>query len=129
MNLMQNFEIENNTKNEQEFLTNEEFESSVLEILSNFDGEDIKCFENEINPEVCRRVIIVSFVSNRQIIGVINKVVRYAKSNNKMAKCPTRKKNIDTEWTAIDCGDLMIHLFKKEVREYYNLDRFFAEGY
>ena len=123
MNLQFSFDEENVEK-----VTEEEFEQAVLEIISDMGGEEINCFENEINPEVCQRVIIASFISNKQIFVTVNKIIRYAKDCEHQAKCPSRRKHIDTEWTAIDCGNLIIHLFKGEVRDYYQLDKFFITG-
>jgi ribosome-associated protein len=109
-------------------VTDEEFEADILEIISDMGGEDISCLENEINPIVCQKVIISSFISSKQIFITANKISRYAKNCKRVAKCPSRRKNIDMEWTAIDCGNLIIHLFKTEVREYYELDKFFLTG-
>ena len=123
MNLQFSFDEDNAEK-----VTEEEFEQTVLEIISDMGGEEINCFENEINPEVCGRVIIASFTSNKQIFVAVNKIIRYSKDCEHKAKCASRRKHIDTEWTAIDCGNLIIHLFKGEVRDYYQLDKFFITG-
>ncbi len=77
---------------------------------------------------MCQKIIIASFLSNKQILTAVGKISLLAKEYEIKTKCPSRRKNIDTEWVAIDCGDLMIHLFKDEVREYYQLDKFFISG-
>jgi ribosome-associated protein len=128
MNLQFDFELEENLEETIEKVSDEEFEQNVLEIISDMGGEEINCFENNINPEVCQRIIIASFISSKQIFVTVNKIIRYAKDSKHQAKCPSRRKHIDTEWTAIDCGNLMIHLFKGEVRDYYQLDKFFIKG-
>lgn len=106
-------------------ISDEEFEKNILQIIANMDGEDIKHFENEVNPSLCDRVMIASFVASRQVLVTVNKIVSYAKDVGRKAKCPRQRKNIDTEWCVVDCGSLMIHLFKNEAREYYDLDNFF----
>ena len=107
-------------------LTDEEFEEGIIQIINNMDGENVQCFKNCISPDVCDRVLIASFVSNKQVVVTVGKILQYSKSCRRKAKCPSQRKNIDSEWTAIDCGRLVIHLFKNEVREYYNLDKLFS---
>jgi ribosome-associated protein len=106
----------------------ENFEKEVLELIGDLDGNNINVFENDVNPDICQRVVIASFLSNRQVLTAVDRISSIAKEYEIKAKCPSRRKYIDVEWVAIDCGDLMIHLFKDEVREYYQLDKFFING-
>ena len=32
------------------------------------------------------------------------------------------------DWVLIDCGDVIVHLFRPEVRSFYNLERMWAFG-
>lgn len=106
----------------------ENFEKDVMEAISDLDGNNINVFDNYTNPEICQRVIIASFLSNKQVLSAVSRIQSIARDYEVRAKCPGRRKYIDVEWVAIDCGDLMIHLFKDEVREYYQLDKFFTHG-
>ena len=104
------------------------FECEVLEAIGDLDGNSINVFDNDVNPDICQRVVIASFISSRQVVTAVGRIALIAKDYKIKAKCPSRRKHIDVEWVAIDCGDVMIHLFKDEVREYYQLDKFFTHG-
>jgi ribosome-associated protein len=106
----------------------ENFEREVLEAISDLDGNGINVFDNDVNSDICQRVIIASFLSNKQVLTAVGRISSIAKDYEIKAKCPGRRKHIDVEWVAIDCGDLIIHLFKDDVREYYQLDKFFIQG-
>jgi ribosome-associated protein len=34
--------------------------------------------------------------------------------------------NNSTGWIVIDCGDIIVHIFKKEIREFYNLEKMWS---
>ena len=37
-------------------------------------------------------------------------------------------RDIDTKWSALDYGDVIVHVFHNEVRDYYQLERLWDEG-
>ncbi len=34
----------------------------------------------------------------------------------------------DTDWVLLDIGDIIIHLFKQEIREFYNLEKMWGQN-
>ena len=37
-----------------------------------------------------------------------------------------RHVNALSGWIVIDCGDIIVHIFKKEIREFYNLEKMWS---
>ena len=70
-------------------------------------------------------MIVCSGTSNRHIISLSNYVYDNLKKLNLKTLSIEGKKGGD--WIVIDSGDIIIHFFREEVREYYNLEKMWNE--
>jgi ribosome-associated protein len=102
-----------------------DFDKEILDIISSQNGENIKFFENEINPDLGKFVIIASFVSKRQVLFAVQKMIRRAKELKIHSTYQTLKRSMDTEWVCVRFGETIVHLFQEEVRDYYQIDKFY----
>jgi len=71
-------------------------------------------------------MIVTSGRANRHVGAIAENVAKALKENG--------IKNIHIEglpncdWVLIDSGDVVVHVFRPEVREFYNLERLWAQG-
>ena len=69
-------------------------------------------------------MIICTGTSNRHLIALSNYL------NEDLKKLRLKMLNIEGQksgdWIVVDIGDIIIHLFRSEVREYYNLEKMWA---
>ena len=71
-------------------------------------------------------MIITSGRANRHVGAIAENVTKSLKENG--------IKNIHVEglpncdWVLIDSGDVIVHVFRPEVREFYNLERLWTQG-
>ncbi len=65
-------------------------------------------------------MIIASGRSGRHVGALANYIVRDLKENKFKDIKVTGKPNCD--WVLIDTGDIIIHIFRPEVREFYNIE-------
>lgn len=70
-------------------------------------------------------MIICSGTSNRHVISLSNYLLEALKKEKLNTLNVEGKRNGD--WVLVDAGDVIIHLFRNEVREYYGLERMWAE--
>lgn len=71
-------------------------------------------------------MVVASGRSTRQVASMANKLAEKIK-----AECgrSARVEGLPTaDWVLIDAGDVIIHLFRPEVRSFYNLERMWAFG-
>ncbi|MEY2927039.1 MAG: ribosome silencing factor [Pseudomonadota bacterium] len=75
---------------------------------------------------IADHMVIASGRSTRQVASMAEKLCRKIKTE--MGRS-TRIEGLPTaDWVLIDAGDIIIHLFRPEVRSFYNLERMWAFG-
>ncbi|HEU0065620.1 MAG TPA: ribosome silencing factor [Sphingomonas sp.] len=75
---------------------------------------------------IADHMVIASGRSTRQVASMATKLAERIK-----AECGrlTRIEGLPTaDWVLIDAGDVIVHLFRPEVRSFYNLERMWAFG-
>jgi ribosome-associated protein len=71
-------------------------------------------------------MVIASGRSTRQVASMAQKLVEKIKAETGVL---SRIEGLPTaDWVLIDAGDVVIHLFRPEVRSFYNLERMWAFG-
>ncbi len=88
-------------------------------------GEDIKIIEVESVIGICDYFVIVSGRNPRQVKAISQAVE--AELKTEMGEAPRYIEGMPEDWLLMDYGDIVIHVFTKEAREYYNLERLFDD--
>lgn len=70
--------------------------------------------------------VIASGSSKRRVRTIVEEVeLRLARSGRR----PLRAEGLDTgEWVLVDYGDLVVHVFQPEAREFYALERLWGDA-
>jgi ribosome-associated protein len=75
---------------------------------------------------IADHMVITSGKSTRQVASMANKLAQ------KIKELTGRSARIEglpaADWVLIDAGDVIVHLFRPEVRSFYNLERMWAFG-
>jgi ribosome-associated protein len=75
---------------------------------------------------IADHMVIASGRSTRQVASMANKLAEKIKAET--GKSPKIEGLQTADWVLIDAGDIIIHLFRPEVRSFYNLERMWAFG-
>ena len=67
------------------------------------------------------KIIIASGTSNRQVVALAEKVKEGVKALFRINCKIEGKENAD--WILLDFGSVIVHIFKPEVREYYQIEK------
>ncbi|MBB4154808.1 ribosome-associated protein [Sphingomonas jinjuensis] len=75
---------------------------------------------------IADHMVIASGRSTRQVASMAMKLAERIKAEFRR---PVRIEGLPTaDWVLIDAGDVIVHLFRPEVRSFYNLERMWAFG-
>ena len=99
---------------------------SAVESLDSHKATDIKLLEVAEVTSIADWFLLASGGSANQVRSLCD----YAEEAlAKQGYHPLRTEGYQTgDWITLDYGDLMIHLFRREVREFYDLERLWADA-
>ena len=102
-------------------LTSEQRLREVLKVLLDLKGEDIVEIDLRGKSTIGDFMIIACGKSARQVNSIATKLSEHLKQK---LYCSARieGKNSD-DWIIVDAGDIVIHIFRPEVREFYQLEK------
>lgn len=89
-------------------------------------GEDIVALEvSQISP-MADYFVLVTGGSNRQIQAICDAIVKKAHELNLEIGSVEGKR--EGQWILVDLGDVVVHIFREETREFYNLEKFWVDA-
>ena len=97
---------------------------TIHKVLSDNKAKNITKINLEKKSSIADFMIICSGTSNRHVISLSNYLVEALKKENLNTLNVEGIRNGD--WVLVDAGDIIIHLFRSEVREYYSLEKMWA---
>ena len=96
----------------------------IHKVLSDNKAKNITKINLEKKSSIADFMIVCSGTSNRHVISLSNYLVEALKKENLNTLNVEGIRNGD--WVLVDAGDIIIHLFRSEVREYYGLEKMWA---
>ncbi|WP_370736531.1 ribosome silencing factor [Tropicibacter naphthalenivorans] len=102
-------------------VTSAEILALVLETLSDNKAEDVVQIDLRGKSAVCDHMVICSGRSSRQVAAISEKVSEELKQKLGVL-CKMEGKETG-DWVLIDSGDVVLHVFRPEVREFYQLEK------
>ena len=93
----------------------------ILESLENDKAVNIKSINLLDRSSIADYMVIASGSSTRQVNSMSQNLVKNLKNKGISARKPEGLANSD--WVLIDVNEIIIHIFRPEVREFYKLDQ------
>jgi ribosome-associated protein len=97
----------------------------VLAQLEDSKAEQVVTIDVSKKSSVADVMVVASGRSNRHVSAIADQVVEKLEKSG--------KKNLRVEgmpqcdWVLVDAGDVMVHIFRPEVRSFYNLEKLWSE--
>ena len=98
----------------------------VLQSLDDDQAQEIVSIPLEGKSAIADHMVIASGRSTRQVTAIAQKLAERIKLAGH-GRC--RIEGLPAaDWVLVDAGDIVIHVFRPEVRSFYNLERMWAFG-
>lgn len=98
----------------------------VLQSLDDDQAQEIVSIPLEGKSSIADHMVIASGRSTRQVAAMAQKLAERIKlagfGHARIEGLPA------ADWVLIDAGDVVVHLFRPEVRSFYNLERMWGFG-
>jgi ribosome-associated protein len=102
----------------------EPLETLIVDRLDEDKAQDIVCIDLKGKSSVADTLIIASGRSHRHVGALADHVLRTLKDNGygraKVEGLPA------CDWVLIDVGDVVVHIFRPEVRSFYNIEKIWS---
>jgi ribosome-associated protein len=95
--------------------------------------EDVKGVEvhimdlSKISNTVCKFFILCTGTSNTHVVAIANSVKKNV--SKKLKEKPYSMEGIENqEWVLIDYVDVVVHIFQREIREFYDIENLWGDA-
>ena len=98
----------------------------ILDQLDEDQAQDLVTIPLEGKSSIADHMVIASGRSTRQVAAMATKLAERLKKEGHGS--PRIEGLPAADWVLIDAGDVVVHLFRPEVRSFYNLERMWGFG-
>ena len=99
----------------------------VIESLEDDKAEDITLIDLTGKTSIADSMVIASGRSTRQVAALADHLYRKLKNaTGQVCKLEGMEK---ADWVLLDAGNIIIHIFRPEVRQFYNLEKMWAADF
>lgn len=102
-------------------VSSEALRDLIVDILNDAKAEELVTIDLQGKTAMADYMIVCSGRSARQVAGMADKVSEGLKAElDRFCKMEGKTQG---DWVLIDTGDVVVHLFRPEVREFYQLEK------
>jgi len=102
-----------------------ELHALVLQSLDDDQAQEVVSIPLAGKSNIADFMVIASGRSTRQVASMAQKLAERIKQSGGVARIEGLT---NADWVLLDAGDVIVHLFRPEVRTFYNLERMWAFG-
>ncbi len=92
----------------------------VVASLEDHKAEDLAIIDLRGRTSLCDHMVIATGKSQRQVAAMADHVARALKTAGQSVQTEGMTQ---CDWVLVDAGDIIVHLFRPEVRAFYNLEK------
>lgn len=109
-------------------VSNDVLLACIIKGIEEVKGNDIEILDlREIDTAVCDYFVICNGSSNTQVNAIVNSVQKIV--SKELKDKPWHVEGTDNaEWVLMDYVSIVVHVFQKEIREYYNIEGLWGDA-
>lgn len=107
-------------------MTSTEILNFVVKAISDRHGEDTEAYDMRGISILSDYYVVTSAGSNRQLHAIANAIIEEAHQNEYSDYRIEGTR--DSNWLLIDLKDVVVNIFTKDAREFYNLEKLWMDG-
>ena len=102
--------------------------SVIISGIEDVKGKEISILDlRDIENTVCDYFIVCEGTSNTQVNAIVNSVQK--KVSKELKDSPWHTEGLDNaEWVLIDYVNVVVHVFQKHIREYYDIESLWGDA-
>lgn len=100
--------------------TDDDILKIVEESLDDGKAEDVTVIDLRGKTSIANEMVVASGTSDRHVISLAQRVQENLKAAGYKSVSEGENKG---DWVLIDAYDVIVHIFRPEVREFYNLEK------
>jgi len=102
--------------------------TAILSGIEDVKGKEINILDlREIENTVCDYFIICEGTSNTQVSAIVNSIQK--KVSKEIKDKPWHIEGLDnSEWVLMDYVNVVVHVFQKHIREYYDIESLWGDA-
>lgn len=104
----------------------ETMRQEILAAIADAKGQDTKVLDVRGVTDFTDYMIIVSGTSSRHVQSVVDKVRVHMREHG--VRPVGSEGEAIGDWVLIDFGDVVVHVMRPQVRDFYNLEKLWGEG-
>ena len=102
--------------------------SNVISGIENVKGLDVNLLDlRDIENTVCSYFVVCTGSSNTHVNAIVSSVQKTV--GKELKEKPFHTEGIDnSEWVLIDYVNIVVHIFQKQIREFYNIEELWGDA-
>lgn len=107
-------------------MDSKEFAHIISEMIFSKKGYDVKILDLKSLTAFADYFVICSADSDTQVKAIADEIDK--KLRDEGIKCWHKEGYMALQWVLLDYVDVVVHVFKKEAREFYNLEKLWGDA-
>lgn len=109
-------------------VNNDDLLANIIKGIEEVKGNDIDILDlREIDNTVCDYFVICSGTSNTQVNAIVHSIQKVV--SKELKDKPWHVEGTENgEWVLMDYVNIVVHVFQKHIREYYNIESLWGDA-